>query len=182
MDSDDHSYRRLIPTASFFNISTTIVPCPEPSDRDIHAEPSIFDCNLCHHNQVSTVIIPCCHACMCDHCAYEYAKISNTCPVCRTGIEYIARLYLSRSIYQPNRDKEINTRKRKRELEKDIDEMVEIKKLQKKMMDHENKMIERAKKRFKKIQEALGEEPSSTSSSNPSSTSSSNPSSNSSST
>jgi len=71
------------------------VPCPEPTGSDIEAKPIVVVCQVCHLNQVSTVIFPCMHCCMCDECASEFSKVSNVCPMCRTGVSQIGKVYFS---------------------------------------------------------------------------------------
>lgn len=76
-----------------------IIPCPKPTGRDVEAEPIILKCVVCHTNQSSTVIFPCMHIAMCDVCSSHLIKVSNVCPMCRTGIFHISRIYLASEKY-----------------------------------------------------------------------------------
>jgi hypothetical protein len=70
------------------------IPCPIPNGCDVEAKSILLICQICHSNQVSTAIFPCMHCCLCDTCAHALSMVSNVCPMCRSGIKYIAKIYL----------------------------------------------------------------------------------------
>ena len=77
------------------------VPVPEEAPD----EPSVViraDCAICHEKMVATITYPCLHAAMCVGCARDYGQVQNVCPVCRTPLQSIERMYLSFTRYNPN--------------------------------------------------------------------------------
>lgn len=78
------------------------ISCPKPSGRDVEATPIILRCVICHTNQSSTIIFPCMHVAMCDECSAQLIKVSNVCPMCRSGIFQICRVYLAAKKYVPD--------------------------------------------------------------------------------
>ena len=87
------------------------IPCPMEVDSELDAEPVLLACIICKSHQITTVNFPCMHSCMCITCSNIMVKRPNVkCPVCRSGIIQIAKIYLS----SVNAD--INPKKRKASL------------------------------------------------------------------
>ena len=82
------------------------IPCPEPCGRDIESKEILVTCSVCHSNQSSTAIFPCMHVCLCDDCAHQLSRVTNVCPICRTGIQHIARVYMCFKRPRPEEDDE----------------------------------------------------------------------------
>jgi hypothetical protein len=76
------------------------LPVPEATEeRESH--PVTIMCRICHHNMINTVTFPCHHAAMCVSCARDYGRVQNVCPVCRTQLQSIDRIYITFSEYVP---------------------------------------------------------------------------------
>ena len=76
------------------------LPVPEEC-KGIPSEPIYAECNICRVNMVDTITFPCHHAAMCVGCARDYGRVQNTCPMCRTPLQAIEKLYLSFTRYTP---------------------------------------------------------------------------------
>ena len=44
------------------------------------------ECLICLSDPKDTLIMPCCHFCVCEHCGKELVKAKQTCPICRGNI------------------------------------------------------------------------------------------------
>ncbi len=51
------------------------------------------ECTVCMNKQADFVIIPCGHQCACENCLNKIQRGTNKCPICRTTIENICRVY-----------------------------------------------------------------------------------------
>lgn len=60
------------------------------TDRDNVGTTNSCDCVVCMDNKISTVFLPCEHACCCPNCA----SALESCPLCRTQILYSFRILL----------------------------------------------------------------------------------------
>jgi hypothetical protein len=76
------------------------LPVPEET-KSIRSEPILAECNVCRENMIDTITFPCHHAAMCVSCARDYGRVQQTCPVCRTTLQAIERLYLSFTRHTP---------------------------------------------------------------------------------
>jgi hypothetical protein len=83
------------PSSALINNDNLPIPCPEPNNQDIQAKPILLLCQICYENQISTVHFPCMHSCLCSTCAHRFAQNSNVCPICRSGIMQIAKIFYS---------------------------------------------------------------------------------------
>ena len=53
-------------------------------------------CLICMQSEVTVALAPCRHACLCEECASEFARISRTvCPICRVQATGLMRLSLT---------------------------------------------------------------------------------------
>lgn len=50
-------------------------------------------CVVCQHEDVSMVIVPCGHACLCGECSLSVIHNNKQCPLCRAAIREIIRIY-----------------------------------------------------------------------------------------
>ena len=71
----------LIPESARPNLS---IEC-ENSSKNV--------CVVCQHEDVSMVIVPCGHACLCGECSLSVINNSKQCPLCRAAIREIIRIY-----------------------------------------------------------------------------------------
>ena len=53
-------------------------------------------CVICMTDPRDTTILPCRHMCMCSECAKVLRMQSNKCPICRTSIESLLQIKISR--------------------------------------------------------------------------------------
>ena len=51
-------------------------------------------CCICLSNKISTICIPCGHACMCKNCSNGYNK-KDACPICRKHIQNVFDMFMS---------------------------------------------------------------------------------------
>ena len=79
------------------------LPVPEPAIDSVSI-PIFATCLVCKVNLISTISYPCCHASMCVECARTYGQLQNTCPVCRTGLMSIEKMYLSYITYEEEKE------------------------------------------------------------------------------
>lgn len=84
-----------------YNLLFGLLPIPEPTS-DTPGIPIKAECVICKENLINTLTRPCNHASMCVGCARNYSKNKRICPVCRTSLIAIERLYLSFTRYNPN--------------------------------------------------------------------------------
>ena len=68
------------------------IPVPDPKN-DIEARAIIPLCVVCQTNAISTVIVPCMHSCLCCSCSNGILH-KPMCPICRTDILEINKMYL----------------------------------------------------------------------------------------
>ena len=52
-------------------------------------------CITCCSDHISSAFLPCGHACMCYKCSQEWISCQNVCPICRTQVQSIIRLYIA---------------------------------------------------------------------------------------
>jgi len=50
------------------------------------------ECVICMANDRDTIVIPCRHMCLCGECADVLRRQTNRCPICRTQIEFLAKM------------------------------------------------------------------------------------------
>lgn len=72
---------KLIPESARPKISTEC----ETSSKDV--------CVICQHEEVSMVIVPCGHACLCAACSLSVMDNTKQCPLCRAAIREIIKIY-----------------------------------------------------------------------------------------
>lgn len=66
-----------------------------PEIKDVEIQSIIIPCTICSENNISTIIIPCNHACLCNNCARIYGKGRRViCPICRGRVKKIENFYL----------------------------------------------------------------------------------------
>ena len=86
------------------------LPIPEVTSENISV-PIIAECVICKTNIINTINFPCQHACMCVDCSRCYGKVQNICPICRTPLQSIDRIYLSYSKFTKPKKKKITRKK-----------------------------------------------------------------------
>ncbi|XP_015923667.1 E3 ubiquitin-protein ligase NEURL1 [Parasteatoda tepidariorum] len=89
MGSSEKEYADLIKE---FNEITTF-PVEKKPKRRVSRELSIGECVICCDNLVNCTLYRCGHMCMCYECANFMRNKSDNCPVCRTSIEDVIRVY-----------------------------------------------------------------------------------------
>ena len=90
------------------------IPLPSPTSQ-IPSSVVRIDCIVCRENMIDTITSPCQHAVMCVRCARNYGETHNHCPMCRTSLDAINKIYISYVIEKKddNDDKEKNEDKEK---------------------------------------------------------------------
>ena len=54
------------------------------------------ECVICMSEPRDTTVLPCRHMCMCSECAKVLRLQSNKCPICRTSIESLLQIKISK--------------------------------------------------------------------------------------
>lgn len=71
-------------------------PAPSPrvdsSQQAISRAPSLGTCVICMDSEITHVVVPCGHACMCEPCSVRMRYVSQMCPICRRRMRKISRL------------------------------------------------------------------------------------------
>lgn len=55
-------------------------------DQNIVKENEEAECLVCLTEIKDTLIMPCCHLCICGECGKNLVKAKHTCPICRGNI------------------------------------------------------------------------------------------------
>jgi hypothetical protein len=55
------------------------------------------DCVICMSEPKDTTVLPCRHMCLCGDCAKRLRVQTNRCPICRTPVESLLQIKVSRS-------------------------------------------------------------------------------------
>lgn len=50
-------------------------------------------CCVCQSRDKTSLLIPCGHKCLCEDCATRYRRFGATCPLCRTAVQSVQRVY-----------------------------------------------------------------------------------------
>jgi hypothetical protein len=76
-------------------VSSRHYTCPEP-EGDEEASGVLLECVICHTNEINTTAFPCMHASMCSTCSHAMSTRDYKCPICRTEIVQVAKIYISK--------------------------------------------------------------------------------------
>jgi len=65
------------------------------------------ECLICLSEKKDTLIMPCCHFCVCENCGKELVKAKQTCPICRGNISSL--IPMKKNHWQQQRNQINNT-------------------------------------------------------------------------
>lgn len=118
-DADDQDENEGMLFGSIFPYRQRFaLPTPEPT-VETASRPVTIVCRICHENMINTVTFPCHHAAMCVSCARDYGRVQNACPICRTQLQSIDRIYITFTEHEEPQPPESSQPNKRRRLDPD---------------------------------------------------------------
>mmetsp|Transcript_39759 Transcript_39759/g.90131 ORF Transcript_39759/g.90131 Transcript_39759/m.90131 type:complete len:371 (-) Transcript_39759:733-1845(-) len=79
-----------------FGIENQQRPASGEADGTAEDDQNSRECVICMTEARDTTVLPCRHMCMCSTCARQLRVQSNKCPICRTEIEQLLQIKISK--------------------------------------------------------------------------------------